>query len=145
MPPDHQTTLLLVEDDPGHARLIEKNLRRTRLACPLRHVSDGQAALDFIYGSGTFCGETPPRQLIVLLDINMPGLDGFQVLEQIKTDPRTRTIPVIILTTTDDEREERRCYELGCDLYITKPVDYAAFSEVVQRLGVYLSQLAVSA
>jgi CheY-like chemotaxis protein len=77
--------------------------------------------------------------LLVLLDLNLPGLDGYQVLARLKSDERTRQIPVIILTTTDDPREVERCYALGCNVYITKPVEYEQFSEAIRKLGLFLS------
>jgi CheY-like chemotaxis protein len=78
----------------------------------------------------------------VLLDLNMPVLDGYQVLERMKADERTRRIPVVVLTTTDDPREVDRCYGLGCNVYVTKPVDYERFSEAVRKLGLFLSIVA---
>jgi CheY-like chemotaxis protein len=138
-----EVTILLVEDDPGHARLIEKNLRRTRISNTIIHVTDGQKALDFLAGEGDFAGKPLPDTLLVLLDLNLPGLSGFQVLQRMKGDPRTRNIPVVVLTTTDDQREVERCYELGCSVYITKPVDYERFTEAIWKLGLLLSIVAV--
>jgi CheY-like chemotaxis protein len=125
-------TILLIEDDPGHTRLIEKNLRRANITNDIVKATDGQRAVDYLYkteGAST---------LLVLLDLNMPVLDGYQVLERMKTDERTKRIPVIILTTTDDAREVARCYELGCNVYITKPVDYEQFSEAIRKLGLFM-------
>ncbi len=140
---DHEVAILIVEDDLGHARLIEKNLKRSNITNSVTTVSDGQQALDFLYGEGAFAGRSLPSQLLVLLDLNMPVLDGYQVLERMKADPRTRRIPVIVLTTTDDPREVARCYELGCNVYITKPVDYAKFADAIGKLGLLLSIVAV--
>lgn len=138
-----EVTILLVEDDPGHARLIEKNLRRTRISNTIVHVRDGQQALDYLYAEGEFEDRAAPGALLVLLDLNLPVLSGFQVLQRMKSDPRTRNIPVVILTTTDDQREVERCYELGCSVYITKPVDYERFTEAIWKLGLLLSIVAV--
>ena len=143
MPTPEEVTILLVEDDPGHARLIEKNLRRTRISNTIIHVTDGQKALDFLFGEGDFSDRPKPATLLVLLDLNLPGLSGFQVLQRMKGDPRTRNVPVVILTTTDDQREVERCYELGCSVYITKPVDYERFTEAIWKLGLLLSIMAV--
>ncbi len=134
-----EVTILLVEDDPGHARLIEKNLRRSNVANHIVMLNDGQQAIDYLYGNGQYerAGYTLP--LLILLDLNMPVLDGYQVLERIKADDKTRRIPVIILTTTDDAREVARCYQLGCNVYVTKPVNYQQFSEAIQKLGLFLS------
>jgi len=134
-----ELTILLVEDDPGHARLIEKNLRRASIGNPIIPASDGQQALDYLFGQigRSDAGSAP--NFLVLLDLNMPVLDGYQVLERMKADDRTRLIPVIILTTTDDPREVRRCYELGCSIYITKPVDYENFCDAIRKLGLFLT------
>ena len=130
-------TILLVEDDPGHARLIEKNLRRSHIANRIVHVSDGQEALGYLFD------DERASSLLMLLDLNMPVLDGYQVLERIKTDERTKRIPVIVLTTTDDAREVSRCYDLGCSVYVTKPVSYQQFSEAICTLGLFLSVVTV--
>ena len=143
MPNGHVVSILIVEVDPGHARLIEKNLKRSNITNSVTAVSDGQQALDFLFGTGAFAGKELPAQLLVLLDLNMPVLDGYQVLERMKADPRTKRIPVIILTTTDDPREVARCYELGCNVYITKPVDYVKFADAIAKLGLLLSIVAV--
>ncbi len=134
-----EVAILLVEDDPGHARLIEKNLRRSGITNRIVAVDDGQKALDYLHGAGEYADRSPASPLLVLLDLNMPVLDGYQVLERIKADPQTSRIPVIILTTTDDPREVSRCYDLGCNVYVTKPVDYAQFSEAIRKLGLFLS------
>jgi CheY-like chemotaxis protein len=139
MPETQEVTILLVEDDPGHARLIEKNLRRSNVANDVVKASDGQQALDYLFGEGEYAGSERPSPLLVLLDLNLPVLDGYQVLERMKANEGTRRIPVIILTTTNDRREVSRCYDLGCSVYVTKPVDYAQFSEAIQRLGLFLS------
>jgi CheY-like chemotaxis protein len=134
-----EVTILLVEDDPGHARLIEKNLRRSNVTNKIDHVTDGQQAVDYLFCEGEYADKkNHPTPLLVLLDLNMPVLDGYQVLERMKSHERTKRIPVIILTTTDDAREVSRCYELGCNVYITKPVDYDQFSEAMRKLGLFL-------
>ena len=137
MPDIPKVTILLVEDDPGHARLIEKNLRRANITNDIVHVTDGQQAIDYLFSNGR------PRSLLVLLDLNLPALDGYQVLERMKKDERTKRIPVIILTTTDDSREVARCYELGCNVYVTKPVDYEQFSEAIRKLGLFMAVLMI--
>jgi CheY-like chemotaxis protein len=133
-----EVTILLVEDDPGHARLIEKNLRRANVTNKIDHVTDGQQAVDYLFCEGGYADRQRSSPLLVLLDLNMPVLDGYQVLERMKADERTKRIPVIILTTTDDAREVTRCYELGCNVYITKPVDYDQFAEAMRKLGLFL-------
>jgi len=138
-----EVTILLVEDDPGHARLIEKNLRRSNITNEIVTIGNGQEAVDYLFGEGQYAAGKPSRPLLVLLDLNLPGLDGYQVLQQMKADEHTRHIPVIILTTTDDAREVARCYELGCNVYMTKPVDYERFSEAIRKLGLFLSVVTI--
>jgi CheY-like chemotaxis protein len=138
-----EVTILLVEDDPGHARLIEKNLRRSKITNKIVPLGDGQQALDYLFGEGQYVGEECPLPLLVLLDLDMPVLDGYQVLQRMKADERTKRIPVIILTTTDDIREVTRCYELGCNVYVTKPVDYEQFCEAIRKLGLFLSVVTI--
>jgi len=134
----HDVTILLVEDDPGHMRLIEKNLRRANIKNEIAFATNGQEALDYLFCEGEYAGKQSLSHPLVLLDLNLPVLDGYRVLERMKTDERTKRIPVIILTTTDDPREVVRCYELGCNVYITKPVDYEQFSEAMRKLGLFL-------
>jgi CheY-like chemotaxis protein len=143
IPEAREVTILLVEDDPGHARLVEKNLRRSNLANDIITASDGQQALDYLFGEGEYAGGEHPSPLLVLLDLNLPVLDGYQVLKRVKANKRTKHIPVIVLTTTDDAREVSRCYELGCSVYVTKPVEYAQFSEAIRQLGLFLSVVTV--
>jgi CheY-like chemotaxis protein len=132
-------TILLVEDDPGHARLIEKNLRRGRIMNELIIIRDGKEADDYLFGEGRYAGCQRPSPLLVLLDLNLPVKDGFQILQRLKSDDRTKLIPVIVVTSTDDNREVLRCYELGCNVFITKPVDYQKFCEAIKNLGLFLS------
>jgi len=129
--------ILLAEDDEGHAELIRLNLERARVINEIVHLPDGQEALDYIRRQGKYA-ERRHGSLVVLLDINMPRLDGIETLRQLKADPRTAKIPVIMLTTTDDPREVERCYELGCNVYITKPVEYDRFCDALRELGMFL-------
>ena len=131
-------SILFAEDDDGHASLVERNLKRAGLINGLVRVVDGQEALDFVRCEGQFSGRVPNGPLVVLLDINMPRVDGIEALRQLKGDPKTAHIPVIMLTTTDDPREIERCYRAGCNVYITKPVEYEAFVEAIRRLGMFL-------
>jgi CheY-like chemotaxis protein len=128
--------IVVVEDDDGHATLIERNLRRAGLTNPVIRLRDGQEALDYFFkGDGE-----PPEQSdsVLLLDINLPRIDGVDVLRRLKADRRTSRVPTIMLTTTDDPREIERCYQLGCNVYVTKPVEYDAFMEAIRRLGFFL-------
>ena len=131
-------TILLVEDDKGHARLIEKNLRRVGIHNPIIHLDDGQKALDFLFRRAEYKDKAFPTPLIVLLDLNMPILDGYQVIKQMKANPLTHRIPVIVLTTTGNAGEVQFCYELGCNVFIKKPVEYHEFCEAIRKLGMFL-------
>ena len=136
--------IVLAEDDDGHASLVQRNLERAGLANGLTRLKDGQEALDYVRGEGDYSGRNTSQQpVLLLLDIKMPRVDGVEVLRQIKSDPKTALIPVIMLTTTDDPREIQRCYELGCSVYITKPVDYQGFVEAIRRLGLFLQVVRV--
>jgi CheY-like chemotaxis protein len=141
-----RVSIVLIEDDDGHATLVERNLRRSGISNGFVRFSDGQQALDYFFGAaGSQAGVAPGvpsreelANFVVLLDLRMPRVDGFEVLRRLKADPLTASVPVIVLTTTDDPREIERCYELGCNVYITKPVEYDAFIEAVRRLGFFL-------
>ncbi len=127
-------TILLVEDDDGQASLIERNLKRAGLTNNFKRLCDGQEMLDYMAETDGH----PEGSLVVLLDINMPRVNGVEVLQHLKSNPETASIPVIMLTTTDDPREVERCYRAGCNVYITKPVEYDAFIDAVKRLGLFL-------
>src|SRR6266702_771401 len=139
MPAAQPETILLVEDDPGHARLIERNLHRAHITNEFVTLSDGQQAVDYLFKEHTYTGAMHALPLLLLLDLNLPQLDGYQVLTRLKADARTRHIPVIILTTTVEPYEIEGCYALGCNGYITKPVDYAQCAEAIRTLGLFLS------
>jgi CheY-like chemotaxis protein len=136
--PAEPILIVLVEDDDGHASLVERNLKRAGLANGMLRLKDGQEALDYVQCKGAYSGQALAHPMLLLLDIKMPRVDGIEVLRQLKADPKTAVVPVIMLTTTDDPREIQRCYELGCSVYITKPVDYQAFVEAINRLGLFL-------
>jgi len=136
----HQpVTILLIEDDPGHAVLIEKNLRRAGIANNIIRLDTGQKAVDFLFKKGEYSADTQPAPPLILLDLNLPVLDGYQFLRIVKNDERTKSIPVVVLTTTDNPLEVAKCYELGCNVYITKPVEYEKFSDAIRRLGLFLT------
>lgn len=131
-------TILLAEDDDGHASLVQRNLERAGLLNGFVRVRDGQELLDCLTQQQSAEGVPLSEELVILLDINMPRIDGIEALRQIKANPATQRIPVIMLTTTDDPREVNRCYELGCNVYVTKPVDYEGFIDAIRRLGMFL-------
>lgn len=126
-------TLVLVDDDDGHIELLRRGLRRHGLHFELRCFGDGAAALDHLEQLGS----TPAasRELVVLLDINMPGIDGVEVLSRLKGSSVTQHIPVLMLTTTDDPREIQRCRLLGCDVHVIKPVQPSALLDAIRQLG----------
>ncbi|HWG45034.1 MAG TPA: response regulator [Gemmataceae bacterium] len=135
--------IVLAEDDDGHATLIHRNLERAGLVNGFTRAKDGQEILDLIRGEGAYA-QTPSRGgILLLLDINMPRVDGVEVLRRLKADARTASIPIIMLTTTDDPREVERCYQLGCSVYVTKPVEYSSFIEAIKRLGLFLQVVRV--
>lgn len=137
-----EVVILIADDDPGHVRLVEKNLRRAGLHNPIERFENGQDILDFLFCRGPRCRAREAAYLL-LLDIRMPKVDGAEALRQIKADPELRKIPVIMLTTTDDPREVERCHALGCSSYVVKPVDYERFSDAVKQVGLFISLVQV--
>ncbi len=137
-------TVLIVDDDEGHVELVRRNLRRIAVGNPIVSLQDGDRALNYIFRRGEFAANAD-EQLLVLLDINMPGsVNGVEVLRQLKADPAMHKTPVIMLSTTDDPREVALCYELGCSVYITKPVDSIQFIEAIKRLGLFLQIISLA-
>ena len=136
-------TIIMVEDDEGHARLIEKNIRRAGVNNELIAFVDGMSALDFLLGPDGSGEISARRQLLVLLDLNLPDMTGVDILEKVKGNEHTKRSPVVVLTTTDDQREIQRCYDLGANVYITKPVDYDGFANAIRQLGLFFSVMQV--
>jgi len=134
-------TILITDDDDGHAFLIEDNLRRAGVSVPFLRFSDGQEVLDFLFSRTTEPTFEHDRPYLLLLDIRMPKVDGVTVLQQIKADPNLHKLPVIILTTTEDPREVERCHDLGCNVYMQKPVAFDSFAAAITRLGQFLTLL----
>jgi len=131
-------SILLVEDNPQDELLILRTLKRINLANEIAVVRDGQQAIDYLFGEGEFSGRAgaePPA--VVLLDIGLPRLSGHEVLERLRADPRTRLLPVVILTSSDEEKDRLRSYEQGANSYVRKPLDFGEFAETVARLGIY--------
>ena len=130
--------ILLVEDNPGDAELTLRALGKHNLANHVIHLRDGAEAIDFLFGTGRFSGRNVqdlPR--ILLLDLKMPKVGGMQVLEKVKSDPRTKSIPVVILTSSGEDPDIERAYSLGANSYIIKPVDFSNFSKTVADLGFF--------
>ena len=134
--------IIMIEDDEGHARLIEKNIRRAGIFNDLRHFTDGTSALDYLFNHAE--GPTHNGPALILLDLNLPDMSGIDILGKIKAEgsPLRRT-PVVVLTTTDDKVEIDRCYDMGANVYITKPVNYESFSGAIRQLGLFLSVIQV--
>ena len=132
-------SIVMIEDDPGHARLIEKNVRRAGINNEIRHFLDGGSALAHLFDAEVRC-EGP---MLILLDLNLPDMSGLEILARIKADDCLRLAPVVVLTTTDDKAEIQRCYDLGCNVYITKPVDYDQFATAIRQLGLFLQVIKV--
>jgi CheY-like chemotaxis protein len=134
--------IIMIEDDEGHARLIEKNIRRAGISNDIHHFTDGTSALDYLYNDPHGPAQNGPA--LMLLDLNLPDMSGTDILARIKAEgsPLRRT-PVVVLTTTDDKVEIQRCYDLGCNVYITKPVNYESFADAIRQLGLFLSVIQV--
>lgn len=134
-----EITLLLADDDEGHLELIKRNLKRGGITNEIICFSDGKEILDFLFPANNGPHLTKGGRYLLLLDIRMPKVDGVEVLKRIKEDKNLKVMPVLMLTTTDDPEEVERCYKLGCNSYITKPVNYSKFLEVVEQLGVFIN------
>lgn len=141
MPDSLAVNIVMIEDDEGHARLIEKNIRRAGISNTIRHFTDGTSALDYLWNHPHGPAHNGPA--LVLLDLNLPDMSGIDILSQIKGDAKLRRTPVVVLTTTDDKVEIQRCYDMGCNVYITKPVNYENFAEAIRQLGLFLSVIQV--
>ncbi|GLQ56186.1 response regulator [Devosia nitrariae] len=136
-------TIVMIEDDEGHARLIEKNIRRAGVRNEIVQFSDGTSALEYLFDTeGQNAGHTG-RALLILLDLNLPDMSGIDILKRLKASEQLRRSPVVVLTTTDDRHEIQRCYDLGCNVYITKPVDYESFAHSIRQLGLFFSVIQV--
>ena len=138
MKPLTNRAILLVEDNPSDVDLTKRAFEKKNLANPLVVARDGQEALDYLFGAGAYAGrDVADRPACVLLDLKLPKVDGVTVLQTIKSDQRTRMIPVIVLTSSNEPRDLKACYGLGTNSYIRKPVDFDEFVEVVSHLGLY--------
>jgi CheY-like chemotaxis protein len=139
----NDVVILVAEDDEGHAGLIRKNLTRAGIVNEMVRFGDGQEVLDFLFRRGDGRHREVDAAYVLLLDIRMPKVDGVEVLAQVKADPELHKMPVLMITTTDDPREVERCHDLGCNSYITKPVDYDGFVNAVRQLGLFLAVVQV--
>ena len=121
-------TIIMIEDDEGHARLIERNIRRSGVNNEIVPFSNGTAAVNYLFGSDGTGLDHKGRALLILLDLNLPDMSGIDILRWVKENRYLKTAPVVVLTTTDDSQEIKRCYDLGCNVYMTKPVNYDRFA-----------------
>ncbi len=131
-------TILLVEDDPSDVGLTQRAFQKNHLANELVIAEDGQEALDYLFRAGVYAGrEGHKLPALVLLDLKLPRINGLEVLRQIRADDRTRRLPVIILTTSQEEQDVAQSYDLGANSYIRKPVDFTQFAQAIQHVGLY--------
>ena len=131
-------TILIVEDNPQDEMLMLRALRKANVANRIEIVRDGQQALDYLFCEGEFAGRDPKDlPAVVALDIGLPRLSGLEVLERLRAEPRTAVLPVVILTSSDEERDRRKSYQNGANSFVRKPVAFAEFAETVVRLGFY--------
>ncbi len=134
----NQVEVLLVEDNIHDAEMTIRALRKVNLANQLVHVKDGEEALDFIFARRKFTGrETMDQPKVILLDIKMPKVDGIEVLRQLKSQDASKNIPVVIMTSSKEEQDIIRSYQLGVNSYVVKPVDFEGFAKAVSELGLY--------
>ena len=130
--------ILLVEDNPSDVALTQRAFAKSHIANELVVARDGQEALDTLFSTGKHAGRgVSDLPALVLLDLNLPGIDGLEVLRQIRTDPRTHRLPVVILTTSVEEKDLVQSYDLGANSYIRKPVDFTQFMQAIDHLGLY--------
>ena len=141
--PSKPVTIVMIEDDEGHARLIERNIRRAGVNNEIMPFSDGTSALKYLLGEDGSGKVSAGRALLILLDLNLPDMTGIDILGKVKANEHVKRSPVVVLTTTDDEREIQRCYDLGANVYITKPVNYEGFANAIRQLGLFFSVMQV--
>jgi DNA-binding response OmpR family regulator len=135
--------IVMVEDDEGHATLIERNIRRAGVNNQIMPFNNGTAAVEYLLGEDGSGSVHAGSSLLVLLDLNLPDMSGVDILAKIKENAHLKRSPVVVLTTTDDQREIQRCYDLGANVYITKPVDYEGFANAIRQLGLFFSVMQV--
>lgn len=138
IPKGEPISILQVEDDPAHAEIVRRNLEGARMASRLTHVSDGQAALDYLTRQGEYADtQRYPQPHLILLDLRLPKVDGLEVLKAIKTSPHLDGLPVVILTTSAAEADMVKAYQYHANSYLVKPVDHAQFQQLMQAFGYY--------
>lgn len=138
-----QVTIIMVEDDEGHARLIEKNIRRAGVSNEIVPFTNGTEAMKFLLGPDGSGTVSKGKALLILLDLNLPDMTGIDILKRVKENEHLKRSPVVVLTTTDDAKEIQRCYDLGCNVYVTKPVNYENFANAIRQLGLFFAVIQV--
>jgi CheY-like chemotaxis protein len=133
----------MIEDDEGHARLIEKNIRRAGVGNEIIPFVNGTDALNYLLGDDRSGAASAKRQQLILLDLNLPDMTGIDILQILKGNRHTKRSPIVVLTTTDDSREIQRCYDLGANVYITKPVNYEGFANAIRQLGLFVAVMQI--
>ena len=136
-------TIIMIEDDEGHARLIERNIRRSGVNNEILPFTNGTAAMRYLFGGDGSGLDHKGEALLILLDLNLPDMTGIEILRWVKENKYLKSTPVVVLTTTDNSQEIKRCYELGCNVYITKPVNYESFANAIRQLGLFFSVIQV--
>ena len=137
MGPEKENTILLVADNPDDVKLTLRAFKQNNITNPIVVAHDGQEALDYLFGTGSFAEQSCPLPQVVLLDLRLPGMDGTEVLRQIRANPRTELLPVVILTSSTEEQDMIKGYKLGANSYVCKPVDFVHFVEAARELGRY--------
>ena len=140
---NNPVTIIMIEDDEGHARLIERNIRRSGVNNDIVPFANGTEAVKYLFGNDGSGLHHRGKALLILLDLNRPDMTGIDILRQLKANRYLKSAPVVVLTTTDDAHEIKRCYELGCNVYITKPVNYESFANAIRQLGLFFSVIQV--
>ena len=135
--------IVMIEDDEGHARLIERNIRRSGVNNEIMPFTNGTDAVSYLFGADGTANQHKGQALLILLDLNLPDMTGIDILRRVKDNATLKSAPVVVLTTTDDAQEIKRCYELGCNVYITKPVNYENFANAIRQLGLFFSVIQV--
>jgi CheY-like chemotaxis protein len=135
--------IVMIEDDEGHARLIERNIRRSGVNNDIIPFANGTDAVHYLFGADGSADQHKGQALLILLDLNLPDMTGIDILRRVKDNATLKSAPVVVLTTTDDAHEIKRCYELGCNVYITKPVNYESFANAIRQLGLFFSVIQV--
>lgn len=133
-----EVVILMAEDDAGHAELIKRNLKKSGVSNDIVRFADGEQVINFLFRKGKGPHRDEGKAYLLLLDIRMPGLGGIEVLRTIKSNDELKSMPVIMLTTTNTAEEVELCHQLGCSSYITKPVEYTSFVDSLHSLGLFL-------